>query len=79
MAPPDYYEIDCGRLALEIASKPGWTRFASQVFQQGKGRFEVSCKYPLKFCGGSLDRVSSDSHWISRGQTGKWIPESESE
>jgi hypothetical protein len=32
MAPPDYYEIDCGRLALlEIASKPGWTRFASQV------------------------------------------------
>jgi hypothetical protein len=36
MAPPDYYEIDCGRLALEIASKPGWTRFASQVSSEAK-------------------------------------------
>jgi len=36
MASPDYNEIDCGRLALEIASKPGWTRFASQVSSEAK-------------------------------------------
>jgi len=47
--------------------------------QQGKGWLEMSCKCLLKFCGGSLDRVTSDSHRITRGQTGKWIPESESE
>jgi len=37
MAPPDCCEIDCGRLALDgIASKPGWTRFASQGFSEAK-------------------------------------------
>jgi len=36
MAPPDYYEIECRRLALEIASKPGWTRFALQISSEAK-------------------------------------------
>jgi hypothetical protein len=36
MAPPDCCEINCGRLALEIASKPGWKRFALQGFSEAK-------------------------------------------
>jgi len=71
MAPPDYCEIDCGLLALEIVSKPGWTRFASQGFSEVEAGLECHANVGESSVAVLWTAFGSDSHWITRGRTGK--------
>jgi len=71
MAPPDYCEIDCGLLALEIASKPGWTRFASQGFSKAEAGLECHASVGSSSVAVLWTAFGSDSHRITRGRTGK--------
>ena len=58
MAPPDCCEIDCGLLALEIASKPGWPRFASLNFSKAKAGLKCHASV-----GGSFAFFQSVACW----------------
>ena len=71
MASPDYCEIDCGLLALEIASKPGWTRFASQGFSKAEAGLECHASVGSSSVAVLWTAFGSDSHRITRGRTGK--------
>jgi hypothetical protein len=71
MAPPVYCEIDCGHLALEIASKPGWTRFASQGFSEAEAGLECHASVGESSVAVVWTAFGSDSHRITRGQTSK--------
>jgi hypothetical protein len=79
MAPPDYCEIDCGLLALEIASKPGWTRFASQGFSEAEAGLECHASVGESSVRLFGPRLAPTHTGLHAGEQVKGIPESELE